>query len=371
MAIILFTTPCLAGDSKFQLSPEEIAWINENHIVRVRIGNSPPFMLTRGETRGIAIEYLTQIFKRNNIKVKYVSEFEVTWPQALDYIKQHKIVDMVPTAKITEDRKKDMIFTEEYIFAPWVIFTRTDSDFIGSIDDLNGKTVSVEQGFVMHQKLKQDYPGIHLKVVSASLENYAEIPIKDLSTGLADAYIGNLLSTTYTIQTNGYTNIKVAAPTSFDNHNQAMAIRSDWPELAGIINKTLASMTSEEHAAIRNKWLSIRYEYGINKAYVLRWVAGVAGVLLLFVLVVLLWNKRLKAEVEFRRKIEDVLRDREKLLNDVGKIAKIGGWEMDLTTRKAKWTRGTYDVVEIETHHPIPGPDEHLDYYLPEYRALV
>jgi PAS domain S-box-containing protein len=312
MIFFIITLPCSGSESKFQLTPEEKAWISKHHMVRIRIGNAPPFMLTDGKVRGIAIDYLTYIFNINDINFKYISASEVTWPKALDYIKRHEVVDMVPTAKITNERKKNMIFTDEYIFAPWVIFTRTDSDFISSIDDLNGKTVSVEEGYVMHQRLRQDYPGIHLKVVSANLKNFAEIPIKDLSTGLVDSYIGNLLSTTYTIQTKGYTNIKVAAPTSFGNHNQAMAIRSDWPQLAAIINKTLASMTSEEHAAIRNKWLSIRYEYGINKVYVLKWVLSVIGIASFMIGFILIWNKRLKTEVILRKKTETALKDSEK-----------------------------------------------------------
>ena len=311
--IICFITlsPCSGSDSKLNLTLEEKAWISEHHTVRVRIGNSPPFMLTDGKAQGMAIDYVTHIFTLNGIKIQYVSESDVSWPEALEYIKRHEVVDMVPTAKITDDRKKNMIFTDEYIFAPWVIFTRTDSGFISSMDDLNGKTVSVEEGYVMHRRLQQDYPGIHLKIVSAGLKDYAEIPVKDLSTGLVDAYIGNLLSTTYTIQTKGYTNVKVAAPTPFENHNQAMAIRSDWPELAGIINKTLLSMTSDEHAAIRNRWLSIRYEYGITKADVLKWISGVAGVALLFIGFVLIWNKRLKTEIVSRKKIEEELRNSE------------------------------------------------------------
>ena len=61
----------------------------------------------------------------------------------------------------------------------------------------------------------------------------------------------------------------------------------------------------------------------------------------------------------------------EALLNDVGKIAKIGGWEMDLETRAAKWTQATYEIVEIKPGRPIPGPDQHVDYYLPEYRSMI
>jgi PAS domain S-box-containing protein len=76
-------------------------------------------------------------------------------------------------------------------------------------------------------------------------------------------------------------------------------------------------------------------------------------------------------DITERKRMEEALRDSESLLNEVGRIAKIGGWEMDLVTRKAKWTRGTYDIAEIDYGDPIPGPDEHVDYYLPEYRPIV
>jgi PAS domain S-box-containing protein len=71
------------------------------------------------------------------------------------------------------------------------------------------------------------------------------------------------------------------------------------------------------------------------------------------------------------KQVETALQKNEQLLNQVGRIAKIGGWEMDLLTRKARWTQGTYDIVEIERGNPIPGPDEHVSFYLPEFRSIV
>ena len=72
-----------------------------------------------------------------------------------------------------------------------------------------------------------------------------------------------------------------------------------------------------------------------------------------------------------RKRAEDAIRETQDLLNEVGEIARIGGWKMDLINRKATWTQGTHDIVEIAPRAPIPGPDEHVDYYLPEYRPLV
>jgi PAS domain S-box-containing protein len=345
---LIIISPCFGNDLKLQLTSDEKRWLNQDHTVRVRIGSAPPFLLTDGRIRGMAIDYLTYVFNQHGIKIQYIQESEVSWPQALKYIEEHDVVDMVPTAKITDERKKRMIFTDEYIFAPWVIFTRSKADFIGSVEDLKGKTVSVEEGFVIHEKLKRDYPEIKLKIVSAKLPNYAEIPVRDLSSGLVDAYIGNLIMTTYMIQSKGYTNIKVAAPTPFGNHNQAMAMRSDWPELASIINKTLAGMTPDEHATILNRWLSIRYEYGINKTDVIKWVSGIAGIAVLFILSVLIWNRRLKNEVIFRKNMQLQIQEKEKALRLSLDAAKAGTWTWDIKTGEVIWDNRMQAIFGIE-----------------------
>jgi PAS domain S-box-containing protein len=76
-------------------------------------------------------------------------------------------------------------------------------------------------------------------------------------------------------------------------------------------------------------------------------------------------------DITERKIIEKELKENERLLNEVGNIAKIGGWEIDIKTKKATWTKGTYDIVEIDYDDEIPGLDDHVSFYLPEYRQLV
>jgi PAS domain S-box-containing protein len=76
-------------------------------------------------------------------------------------------------------------------------------------------------------------------------------------------------------------------------------------------------------------------------------------------------------DVTESKQAEEAVREAQYLLSEVGRIAKIGGWKMDLITRKATWTESMYDIAEIAPGEPIPGPDEHVDYYLPEYQPLV
>ncbi len=75
-------------------------------------------------------------------------------------------------------------------------------------------------------------------------------------------------------------------------------------------------------------------------------------------------------DITERRRGEIEIKNREQLLNEMGAIAKIGGWEHDLVTGETTWTRETYKIVEIESG-PVPGPDEHLDYYPPKDRAVL
>ncbi|MBN1852731.1 MAG: PAS domain S-box protein [Pirellulales bacterium] len=65
------------------------------------------------------------------------------------------------------------------------------------------------------------------------------------------------------------------------------------------------------------------------------------------------------------------LRESESLLAQVERIAKIGGWEMDMVRQTVKWTQGAYAIIGLEPGQPLPRPDQHLEYCLPEYQDLV
>ncbi len=56
-----------------------------------------------------------------------------------------------------------------------------------------------------------------------------------------------------------------------------------------------------------------------------------------------------------RRQAEEMLREHERILNEVGRLAKVGGLELDIGTRTVKWTR------ETATLHDLPPDTDHLD----------
>ena len=168
------------------------------------------------------------------------------------------------------------------------------------MEDLANKTISVERGYFLQQKLSDEYPNIKLLIKETT-----EDALESLSSGEADAYVGNLMAGTYIIKMKGLDNIKIAAPAPFGNLTLAMGVRKDWPELASIINKVLATFNHKEHVAIRDKWVApIRYEYGISTADILKWVLGISSFALAIIIIILIWNKKLVSEITARKMVE-------------------------------------------------------------------
>ncbi len=291
-----------AGPGNLRLTSEERAWLEQKHVVRARVGQYPPFH-SYGDygVRGMAVDYLDLVAEKADFKVEYVAGG--SWSNALEDIRAHRNIDLLLSAIKTPERMEYLVFTKNYLASPAVIFTRENSPFISSIDDLAHKTVVVERDFFAHKRLVADFPEIKLLVVVSTEE-----ALKALAAGQADGYVGNLTTGTYISRTKGLTNIKVAAPSSFGSDGEAMAVRNDWPELAGIIDKTLAAITPEEHEAIRSRWLPpLRYEYGISGRDVFRWIAGVSVFLLSVIAVILVWNKKLGREITARTAAEEQL----------------------------------------------------------------
>jgi two-component system sensor histidine kinase EvgS len=287
-----------------QLTPEEKDWLAQNNTVRVRFVDYPPYQILQDNKppQGIAIEYLKLIEARTGIKFKYEATNQ-PFAEFIESMKQGKGPDMTALITPTPEREPYLSFTKPYLSSPYVIFIREEDNPILDIQGLAGKTVAVPRGFVVQEQLESNYPKI-----KPALFDSDEKALKAVAIGQADAYIGNLAVASHIIHQKGLSHLKVTATAPFGNQDISMGTRRDLPELTSIIDKALASITEEEKTAIRNKYLAIKFEQGINKAEVMKWaliVGGTAaGVIFLFVF----WNARLSKETRMRKESEAQLR---------------------------------------------------------------
>ncbi|MBN1475716.1 PAS domain S-box protein [Candidatus Sumerlaeota bacterium] len=68
--------------------------------------------------------------------------------------------------------------------------------------------------------------------------------------------------------------------------------------------------------------------------------------------------------------LDEQLRESKHILDETGRLARIGGWEHDLETGKAVWTRALCEIMEIGSGPP-PSVDEHLNHCHPEHRPIL
>jgi two-component sensor histidine kinase/ABC-type amino acid transport substrate-binding protein len=284
-----------------ELTTAEKAWLRDHQTIRIAGPRSfPPFHYfdKGGNLNGISADYINLIMNHLGVEVKI--QKNLPWPEVLESARTGKI-DLIPCIAKTVDREVFLDFSSPYLSFPLVIVSRNDASFIGGLDDLYGKKVAVIKKISTFDWLKSDKIDIVPYYVNSPLES-----LEAVSFGLADATIENLAAATYLIQKNGLTNIKIAAPTTYGNYDLYMAVRKDWPELLSIINKSLDAIPPKRHIEIRNKWLSIRYEYGISKTDVIKWISAVTLFFGSILMVILIWNRKLKRE-SFDRKLAETL----------------------------------------------------------------
>lgn len=293
---------------QIELSPAEQLWLSQNPVIHYGIDPAwPPLeFLDSGLHRGLTADYLDLIGRRLGIRFELVESAD--WSETMA-LAERKRIDLFPCVGITEERKAYLDFTRPYLSFPLIIVTRRDETEIRSIEDLYGRGVAVARGYYTHEIMRRDHPRVGLVLTNSEAE-----ALKAVSTGVADAFIGNLAVASYLIERDGLVNLKIAAPTDYANSELAFGVRKDLPELTAILQKALDSITESERREILRRWISVRYEQS-GDASLLRRIALTTLVATGFVVsVVLLWNWSLQRQIAERRRAQEELARKSSIL---------------------------------------------------------
>lgn len=267
------------------LTDEERAWLLEHPVIRLGADPAyPPFEFfdSEGIYKGIATDYLRIIGQRTGIS--FVGPVQQPWNETLQQARSKKI-DLLAALNPSQERKSYLIFSDPYLSYRRMILMRDDAPAITGLTDLAGKRVGVLRGTTDAIFLSQNAPDV--RVVEFTRGDNVLLAI---SSGEIAAGVGNGLSGIFIARQLGLLNIKVAAPASLDTHSIHFAVRDDWPELASIINKALATIPVSERNDIQRRWSLVQMETD----YSLVWKTMLA--ILPFFLLVFVWAWHAKSQ---------------------------------------------------------------------------
>lgn len=233
----------------FKLTDEEQKWLEDHPQIEIGVMNSwPPmeYVDEAGKPQGIGVEFIHAINKRigGRLKIKPGS-----WNDIFIGVKNKKLAAL---AGITPrpDREPFFNFTSSYIKVPHAIITRINEASADQLSDLNGKRVAVEENFYLGNLMKKEYPQIKVDLYPNTSD-----ALHAVSSGAADAYVGNRAVALYLIKNELITNLHIQGKIKgFVSYN-AMGVRKDWPILRDILQKALVSISPDEHDAIFGQWV--------------------------------------------------------------------------------------------------------------------
>lgn len=291
-----------AGAAPVVLTAEEEAWIRAHPVIR--LGIDPEFapfeyFASDGTYSGIASDYVRIVSRRTGLNMKVVPA--LSWEEAVAAARRSEI-DVLPAIGITRARASFLLYSDPHSKFQRVIIVRTDTPFLAGIEDISGWKVAVQKDSSHHGYLAENTE------IAPILYDKLQEALVAVADGRADAFVGNVASATYWIRKLNLANLKVAAsiPEAQGLH---FGVRRDWPELVGIINKGLASITPAEESEIHRRWVSVEYTPGLQPSVVRKYATRVGFVVLLILLASFAWSYRLKQEIRQRRKFEAELQE--------------------------------------------------------------
>ncbi len=234
------------------LTTAEKSWVEEHPVIRIGIdGDYAPysFQKTEGSYRGIAPDFVRHIESETGLKFEIIPD--LTWPEIIGGAKE-KTLDVIATAVKTPKREEFLNFSQIYTNTPLVIMSQVGRRNIQHPTDLIGRRVALVRDYTSTQRVLTDYPDIIPVYVDTPLQGLQAVAIDN-----ADAYVGVLGVSIYVAQEYGLVNLRVASKYDLRNNGQRFAVRKDWPELVGIIDKVLDEMPLRKKNRITSSWIPI------------------------------------------------------------------------------------------------------------------
>ena len=256
--ISFFYSVLIASD--INLTSEEEAYLKEKKFLTVQNLNTfPPFNFNEnGIPKGYSVDYMRLIGKVLDVEIKFVNT--KTWNESLLMLKNGKL-DIIPHISETEERKKNIEFTNfnhiEYVTGVAV----HKGENINSIKDLENKILAVGQKTFVHKHFEKNFPRQKLILTGSSHDS-----LNTLIEEKSDAVIGSLPALNYFIQKNWLSNIKIITIDDLGLPvitKMPMGVSKKNALLKSILDKAHKKISLSDETALKNKWINLD-EFKIN-----------------------------------------------------------------------------------------------------------
>lgn len=216
----------------------------------------PPFEQGKpGEYTGFDIELMEAIGE----KIGRTPEFQDTsFETIFRDVQQGKFEAVISAATITEEREKAVDFSNPYYLSEQAVLVKEGSD-VQSLEDLEGKTVAVQQGTTGQELAKEELGG-------SEIRPFPEGPdaVNALKAGTVEGVIIDAPVAQNAVEKSGGVEIAEKVPTE---EEYGIAVAQGETELLEEINKGLEEVLDDgTYKTIYEKWFKLEPPQAIFSA---------------------------------------------------------------------------------------------------------
>ena len=239
---------------------------------------------------GIIPDYLNIISQALNISFDIIQT--ENWQESRDMLLDNK-VNMGSASRLYKPFEK-MLVTDSYMKSPFVFIMRNEGKYIDNIKQVLKKNITLIEDYSSTHSLIKTFPDKEFKFV-----NSADQGLKNLSLGRTDILIAPLVQANYLIAEQGYNGLRIVGETEF-NLDVSFILQPEFKMLVTIFNKAIANISTVEKKQILDKWgdkkLLVKTDYQL--------ISLIIAIASIIILVIVIWNRKLKQEVILKASIE-------------------------------------------------------------------
>ncbi|MDI3324229.1 ABC transporter substrate-binding protein [Pontibacterium granulatum] len=238
--------------------------------------------------QGLVSDYMSLLLDKLDLTITVMPSD--SWPQTLNMIRSG-LCDIAPGAMATPKRGQHLAFSRPYLSMPAVVAVHNRSQFSDTAEQLADKRLAVRSDSAFYEILVNRYPNATIVPVASVSDG-----LRRLETGDVFGFIDAPASISYTMQAEHLMDITLYNSLN-DQWDLSVAVRRDNQILLDIINRVIGTLSPQEHNAIANHWLNIRYAYKVDYSRV--WLVGA-----LFLLILMLVAYRYKVVAGYNRQLK-------------------------------------------------------------------
>lgn len=291
-----------AAPSPLQLDQAQRAWLAAHP--RLRVGYIADYApLTElgadGRMQGMFADQIELLARRLGVGLETPRAYSLADLQRALAARE---IDIALGLSRSAEREEFARFAGPVLTSATVAVARSDGMLFRDPGQYNGKVLAMKRGHFLVPRLQRNYPGVQIVEYET-----LDLALDAVARGTADASINDLTAVTAPLNERYAGVLRIVGSWVDAPSELHIAVRSDWPELVGLLRVALDSLTPAEKHELSQRWLVPKYRFVLPWAKVLSVGLPIAAVLGFIIWMVVLWNRRLAREVERRKAVEQAL----------------------------------------------------------------